>query len=63
MCKLLLDQAILPSHLQVFVGLDNILLQLISLGSNELLDLLYHRRLGGALSRVTRSSRRLNMNC
>jgi hypothetical protein len=37
MTKLVLDQAVSPPRLQAFAGLDNILLQLISLGDNELL--------------------------
>jgi hypothetical protein len=39
MSKLLLDQAVLPPRLQAFAGLDNVLLQLFSLGSNELLSI------------------------
>jgi hypothetical protein len=39
MSKLPLDQAILPPRHQAFASLDNVLLQLISLGSNELLSI------------------------
>src|SRR5437762_806940 len=37
MSKLLLDQAVSPSRLQAFAGLDNVFLQMVSLGGNELL--------------------------
>jgi hypothetical protein len=37
MSILLLDQAVSLLRLQVFAGLDNVLLQLVSLGDNKLL--------------------------
>ena len=37
MSKLLLDQAVSPSRFQALAGLDNVLLQLVSLGGDELL--------------------------
>jgi hypothetical protein len=37
MSKLLLNQAVSLPRLQAFAGLDNVLLQLVSLGGNKLL--------------------------